>query len=238
MLKNKKDCVVFCDFDGTISKTDVVDSLFTNFGDEITDKLEEDFRAGIIDDKETLQKKFARIKLYEKQFVEFIRGNIELDEFFKEFYLFTKQIGIEYNIISGGFRNYIDILLKKEGIKEDITVFANQLIFSGERVIPEFLHDIEECHQPFGVCGSCKWEIIKKYKDRGKNIIYIGDSLTDRCPAEEAAYLFAKKDKLLEHYCLENNLDFFPFNNFCDIINVFNGQQIHVQGKQQKGCRK
>ena len=220
MQINKEDWIVFCDFDGTISEEDVLDKVFNHFGDEEVHKLEEKFKQGVIDDKETLIKKWQRISLSEKKFKDFIFEQVRLDPFFDQFYNLLKKQGIKLIIVSGGFNNYIKLLLKDLGLTREVEVFGNYLEFKNGLVIPHFLHDIDSCHQHFGVCGSCKYQVLNKYKTSGKKYLYIGDGLTDRCPAEEADLVLAKKGELLEEYCQQNEISYFSFANFKEVIEI------------------
>ncbi|MFW6278583.1 MAG: MtnX-like HAD-IB family phosphatase [Bacillota bacterium] len=209
--------IIFCDFDGTISRSDVLNKVFTEFGDSKVQKLEEDFRAGKIDDRETLTRKWRRIELDYQEFRNFILKKVKLDPYFARFYGKVKEKGIDFVVLSGGFVNYIELLFVHHNIGQEMPVYGNKLEFRGEQVIPHFLHQIESCHQSFGVCGSCKWQVIQDMEVENKNVIYIGDGLTDRCPAEKADILLVKKGEMLQDYCEEQGIDYFSFEDFSDV---------------------
>lgn len=210
--------MIFCDFDGTISQNDVLNKIFSKFGGPEVQKLEEKFKSGELDDRETLTRKWKRVKLDYQKFRDFIIREVKLDPYFKDFLELVSEKNIDFSILSGGFLNYIELLLAHNNITRGIPIYGNRLQFDGERVTPVFLHDIDSCHQSFGVCGSCKWKIIKDQAPEQKKVIYIGDGLTDRCPAEEVDELLVKRGKLLEEYCQKQGLNYHSFGDFSDII--------------------
>ena len=50
-------------------------------------------------------------------------------------------------------------------------------------------------------------------------ICYIGDGTSDLCVAQKADILFATKK--LQKYCEENAIKYFPFQSFCNIMEVW-----------------
>ena len=104
------------------------------------------------------------------------------------------------------------LILKNNGF-ELLTVYANQLIFKTENEIyPEFLYYGKGCLN----CANCKGYHIAESRKDGELVIYIGDGLSDRCGVEQADIIFAKDD--LRKYCLKNNLPFYNFKNFNDVL--------------------
>ncbi len=215
-----KNLLIVSDFDGTISLQDVNDSIFTNLGDEKSQDIEELFQNEEIGLKEALSRHYNRINLSEKDFVNYVKDNIKLDPYFLDFYKRAINDKIDIVVISGGFKNYINILFAESGIDFKKEVYANELKFVGDRIEVNFLHDIEQCHEKFGVCGNCKYKIIKDYKSQGCSIIYIGDGLTDRCVAGEVDYMLVKENTSLEIYCNNNNIDYTSFRDFNDINRI------------------
>lgn len=211
---------IISDFDGTISLQDVNDSLFQTFGDEVSYQIEDDLQTGKIGDKEALLKQYARIKISENDFNEFIQACIQLDPYFKEFYRLINENGLKFSIISGGFKNYIHILFAQNDIEFSDLIYANHFEFKNDKIELSFLHDLDQCEQPLGVCGNCKRQIIREIKDQNYKIIYFGDGLTDRCVADQVDLLFVKRSSSLEEYCMDQRIQFISFKNFSEIQNV------------------
>ena len=96
-----------------------------------------------------------------------------------------------------------------------IKLYSNSLRFSKNKVIPTFPHTYKSCSH----CANCKKLHIFKLGGRGRTNIYIGDGLSDICPAEHSDIVFAK-GRLQEHFT-STNKEFIPFNNLSDVYRWF-----------------
>ena len=68
------------------------------------------------------------------------------------------------------------------------------------------------------LCNTCKRNIlISNTNDLGNEIsVYIGDGISDQCVSGFADIVFAKGK--LASYCWKNNITYFEFDDFSDII--------------------
>jgi 2-hydroxy-3-keto-5-methylthiopentenyl-1-phosphate phosphatase len=224
--------VIFCDFDGTITKNDTLDHFLSLYADKNWLQIEELWKTGKIGSKECLTKQLACIdNISENQLNEFTE-NIEIDEHFIDFVKILDREKIESYIVSDGFDYFINNTLKKHNI-EDIEVFSNKLsglraeaeegalplrnAVYGEqpskkiKLTPDYPFHISDCKKNSGLC---KCEIIKKLK-KDKKVVYIGDGSSDMCASHLADILFAKSK--LADYCEENNIKHIKFETFKDI---------------------
>jgi 2,3-diketo-5-methylthio-1-phosphopentane phosphatase len=218
-LENKIDnLVIFSDFDGTISIQDVNDEIFKEFGDEQSKVIEKKLQKNLISDRKAMEKQYERLDMSKEDFESFIYKNIEIDPYFKGFYKMIKEKNIDFSIISGGFIEYIVILLNKANISFDHPIYANTIEFNKKNTRPNFLHNISECGEILGPCGNCKNKILKEIYN--KKLIYIGDGLTDRCVADMADLLLVKSKSILEEYCIKNNIIYNSFETFKDVKNT------------------
>lgn len=215
LKKNINDYIIFSDFDGTISIQDVNDELFKSFGGKPAKIIENKFKNNIISEREALKMHYNNLNISKNNFEFFIKNSIKLDPYFNEFYKYIKKNNVNFAIISGGFLEYIKILLKQEKIEYKEKIYANNIDFKYGNLRPLFLHDIKECEVIHGPCGNCKYKLLQDITD--KKIIYIGDGLTDRCVTKISNYLFVKKNSLLEYYCRKNNIEYISFNSFKEI---------------------
>lgn len=220
LKKEKRGTIILSDFDGTISVQDVNNAIFSRFGDSYSYIIEDKFKNNLISDRKALTKQYKRLNLRKQEFVNFIKNNIRLDPYFKIFYKNINREKFDFVIISGGFLEYIKITFEKEKIEYNDEIFANSLKFKEDNVKPIFLHDIRSCDEVFGPCGNCKYKMLKKYTDR--EIIYIGDGLTDRCVSKMVDYLLVKKDSILKKYCKKNEIDYLEFTSFKEVNEIIN----------------
>ncbi|MFW5890951.1 MAG: MtnX-like HAD-IB family phosphatase [bacterium] len=216
-----KNAIILCDFDGTITKKDVNDTLFNVFGDNKNHKIEKKYINNKISEKEALKKHYSNLVINEEEFLDYILNNFKIDRYFPSFLRFIKNKELNFVIVSGGFLNYIRPLFNKYNIDIDFEIYANKLIFRNNKIKTDFLHDIKSCHQDFGVCGNCKYKIAKKYKNMFDQLIYIGDGMTDRCVVELADFLYVKNNSYLENYCNKKGIKHITFTSFLDLYHMF-----------------
>jgi len=202
--------VILCDFDGTISKQDVTDTLLEKFASPEWEEIETAWREGLINSHECMSEQYALVRASQTELDAFLK-TIKIDPHFKDFLDYCRTEKHPLTVISDGFDYYIDRIFDNHGIK-DIEIFSNHLEFKGGSIVTEFPHTNEECN----TCGNCKTTIFHTFKTPENKIVYIGDGWSDRCIAHESDVIFAKH-KLIT-YCHERGLDYTPYTTFADIL--------------------
>ena len=204
---------ILCDFDGTAAKNDVGNLLFRTFSDSQQCKeFVKSWRNGLISSKECLIQE-CRLTRVTRQELESFVDKQELDNFFKEFINFCQKKGLEVEIVSDGLDFYIDRILKNHNLDTKVKFRSNHLVFlNHNKIFPEFPYYEKGC----GSCGNCKGYYVRQERKNGNSVIYVGDGYSDRCGAEEADIIFAKRDLL--KYCQDNHLQYFEFRDFGDVV--------------------
>lgn len=204
---------IFVDFDGTITKRDVGDSMFQEFGP--ADKVES-IISDLLSDKISAKECWLQLcKSVESidavKLNEFI-DTIEIDNSFHLFFKYCKENNFDLYVLSDGFDYYINRIFTREGIT-DIKVFCNQLTVENNKLVPKFPYLDEDCH----TSANCKRNHIINNSSDDDFTFYIGDGNSDRNPAQYCDFIFAKDDLL--KFCEKERISFFPYKNFNDIIN-------------------
>lgn len=202
---------VFIDFDGTITKIDVGEALFLNFGDaERALEIVQMYLNDEITSKETWVLLCQSIENFDKQgFIKFL-DSIEIENDFKDFVKFLEENNIDSYILSDGLDYYIDKILTREGL-EHLKVYSNKLNIVDGKFLPEFPYTDEECDQ----CANCKRNHIIANSSDKDITIYIGDGWSDKCPAQYCDFIFAKNSLL--KFCEKNRISYYPYRNFSEI---------------------
>lgn len=207
-----KDCIVFFDFDNTITSFDVFDGIVTNFSvDKEWIKLEHAWKAGKIGSKECLEGQLRSVRVSKPDLVDYL-STIEIDPYYEKICDLFSRKGIESMIVSDSFSLFIKEILRLKGIK-GARIFANQIRFEGDRLIPSFPYQSPDCQR----CAHCKRRHLLENAHKMK--VYVGDGLSDVCPSVHADLVFAK-EALLQHFkssgrsCLE-------FKDLRDVFNFF-----------------
>lgn len=204
---------VFVDFDGTITKVDVGNAFFRKFGNEEESlKAVEKWKSGELSGGGLLLQEAEYVHATKADAVEFSRG-CEMDPSFKDFVSFCRDAKIEMTILSDGLDFYIEEILKLNGIS-GIPFYSNRAQFDSGKIAIELPYE-SDCTK----CANCKGYQILRRSGPDDVIVYIGNGFSDRCAVQYADIVFAKDDLL--KYCEENNITYFPFKSFEDVLTKF-----------------
>jgi 2-hydroxy-3-keto-5-methylthiopentenyl-1-phosphate phosphatase len=108
-------------------------------------------------------------------------------------------------VLSMGFHETIEPILAREGI--EVELVANR-VEDG----PEGWRVRWRDERPCPVCGDvCK----RSGMPQGSPLVYVGDGYSDRCPAELADRIFARRD--LASYLDAGGVAYEPFETFHDV---------------------
>ncbi|MBO8168659.1 MAG: MtnX-like HAD-IB family phosphatase [Thermoanaerobacteraceae bacterium] len=199
----------FIDFDGTITRNDVCETLVTTFAGDGWQEINRRWEQKELSTVECARQTFKLFTTSDPQEIRKILDNIQLDASFKDFVSYCKSHGFPIYILSDGYDFYIDYLLEKEGI--ELPYYANKLIFSPEMDI-EAPYQSADCD----LCGVCKTKLMQQLQKAGQVSVYIGDGYSDFCPAKHADYVFAKKT--LYRHCTATGREVFQFATFSDVL--------------------
>jgi 2,3-diketo-5-methylthio-1-phosphopentane phosphatase len=206
--------IIFSDFDGTIAQNDVGDLLFQNFGDwPECEKMIQQWIRGDLSSYELLQREAATARLTREQ-LDALCDAQSLTPGFPDFVAFCRRQNWPVIVLSDGLDYYIQRILLRHGI--ELPVYSNRLEFlPPDGIAVSFPYLTQSC----GKCGNCKGYHVRRLAKPGEKIIYIGDGYSDRCGAQEADFVFAKRD--LAKWCEENQIEYWRFESFEHVLNQF-----------------
>ena len=194
--------IVYVDFDGTISKLDVIDRVLETFADPRWVEVEEKWLAGEIGSRACCRAEFALVRVSPGELDEFLE-TLKLDEGLYDLLDVCRNSGMELHIVSDGFEYYISRMLKRAGILDrygDIKIWANRLIpFESDKWRTDFPYYDSPCRDG---CATCKPAVMVRENPRAAPTMFVGDGLSDRFAARQADVVFAKSQ--LSAYCLEH----------------------------------
>ena len=207
----------FCDFDGTVTREDVIDRILEEFADPMWRDFEQSWVNGDIGSRDCLTMQTKLIKAKEDDLLDFVE-DIGIDETFVDFAGYCKRNAIEISILSDGIDLFIKSILNRHGLN-DIRVFANGLGSingSYEMVFPYFR---EDC---LSKAGICKCKIMEELSiPEGINVL-VGDGRSDFCLARKADLTFAKSALL--DFCRVEKIPHIEHREFRDVIEWLRNQ--------------
>lgn len=183
------DCQIWIDFDGTISRKDVLDELIFRYSvDDSWKQLEKDWRDNKIGSRKCLEGEFDLLRVSTAE-INALLDSIEIDEGLSEIMELASEFSVPMTILSDGVDIFIKRILSANGIF-NLPVISNSAVLKNNRVSLICPNSNIECG-----AGSahCKCSSMKKLGDSRKKNIYIGDGRSDLCPSRKADIVFAKK---------------------------------------------
>ena len=204
---------VFVDFDGTITRKDIGDAVFTKFGHTaIVKQVIDDLLSDRISARDCWLKLCESVDYIEKQELDEFILRIEIDKTFHELVEYCDKNKIKLFILSDGFDYYIDLILKREKL-DHLKVFSNKLILNNNNTLtPAFPYYDSGCT----TSANCKRNHIINNSADDEYTVFIGDGNSDKYTVHFCDFIFAKDDLL--RYCEKERISYFPFNNFTEVI--------------------
>ncbi len=215
----------FVDFDGTITKSDVIDRILETFADPSWKKIEAEWAAGEIGSRECLSRQMNLVRATPEAFDRLV-DSIEVDEHFVDFLKKAAELDVPVTIVSDGIGQVINLVLRRvlaaePALLRATPVFANTIRWdeSGPRLV--FAGDM--CAH---ACGNCKERVIRAHSGPGDHIAFVGDGLSDRFAARVSSLTFAKGR--LADFCETNDIPYQRYSDFSEIEKWL----IHKRGQE------
>jgi 2-hydroxy-3-keto-5-methylthiopentenyl-1-phosphate phosphatase len=205
MKPSRNTPVLFFDFDNTITKEDVLDRIIQTFS--VSDEWrhwEDAWVRGEISTVQCLEHQVAGIRASEAELIEFV-GDSEIDPSFASIAQWAASEGVQLFVVSDNFSCLVREILSRHGLS-GLAVMANELSCSGKSLKAHFPFRSAACDR----CAHCKAIHFGAFREYRK--VYVGDGLSDVCPALAADVVFAKDS--LARFLAGRGL---PFNHFVSL---------------------
>lgn len=196
---------IYCDFDGTISRSDTTDLILSTLADPEWEKIEELWVAGDIDAATCMSRQIALLRA-PRAAIDAVLDTVQLRDGFIAFLAWASRRGFPVQIVSDGVDYFIRHILARHGIA-DVPVIANRLV-----MIADGEYRLEQPWRMAG-CGSgvCKCAIVAARRD-ARQLVFVGDGRSDFCVAAKPDILFATAG--LERHCNAQKIAHKPFTSF------------------------
>jgi len=207
---------VFVDFDGTVTKEDVGNAFFREFGGERCDEYVRSYRNGDLSAAQCFTLEAAAIGEFSRIDAESFVRSQPIDPTFSGLLSFAQKRGYEVTVVSDGLDFYIREILAANGV--DVPFFANRTAFvpAGDSDLCTLCIDFPYADESCSRCACCKRNIMLTRSGDEDVIVLIGEGYSDICPARFADIVFAKKE--LQSHCQAGNISYFPYLDFNDVV--------------------
>jgi 2-hydroxy-3-keto-5-methylthiopentenyl-1-phosphate phosphatase len=202
MKPSNKSPVLFFDFDNTITREDVLDRIIERFSiSEEWRDCEDAWVRGEISTVQCLERQIAGVRASEAELIDFV-ADFEIDPHFASIVRWAARERVELFVVSDNFSCLVREILSRHGLA-GLPVMGNELTFFGNRPKAHFPFRSAACAR----CAHCKAVHFPRFEKHRK--IYVGDGLSDVCPAVAADLVFAKAS--LADYLASRGV---PFSHF------------------------
>jgi 2,3-diketo-5-methylthio-1-phosphopentane phosphatase len=202
---------VLCDFDGTITKTDVTDAILEAFALPAFREWERRWEQGEITSRECLARQVELIQADLPTLMQFA-AEIPIDEGIVTLHQRCAQHGIPLVIVSDGIDRFIEAVLRRHGLSS-IPVVSNRLVWDGNG--PPSLGFPYASLDCIVGAGTCKCAVANLFGLSLRETTYIGDGRSDRCISTMAQMVYAKAG--LREWCDLQGVACEPFETLTDV---------------------
>jgi 2-hydroxy-3-keto-5-methylthiopentenyl-1-phosphate phosphatase len=196
---------VVIDFDGTVTKDDLLDTIARDFGDPaVYQEVEDGLHAGTLPLREVITREFLPVRTPLEEVVGWVLDHARIRPGFRELVQKMQAAGWGVHVVSSGFHELIEPVLEREGVAVELHANRVDARPDGWRVEWRYPDDCDECAE------SCKRAVLPS-----GYVVYVGDGYSDRCAAAAADRVFATKG--LARYLADRGVAFEPFTDFHDV---------------------
>ena len=209
--------VVFLDFDGTITRRDVVDVILETYADGRWIEIEKQWRAGRIGSRDCLRAQMALVRVTREQ-LDALVDSIEVDDGLAPLLETCARRRLSVNVVSDGFDYCIRRALERPRLGlarllSGVRVCASRLEVDARRGLwLSFPYFRQPCEHG---CATCKPAVMGMLNGAGAPSVFVGDGLSDRYAAACADLVFAKNS--LADYCREEGIEYVAYENLSHV---------------------
>ncbi len=209
---------VLCDFDGTITRANVLESLYERFGSTQCRRATELWTENRISTQQELSLCFGTFRTTRQELESFL-GSFCIDEALPGLIALCARQRWPFAIVSDGLRWYIDLILTHCGVS-DIPVYANEIEFVPNGYRFRFPH----FHPSSPMRGISKSAVIGTFRTMGHQVVFIGDGLSDTDALGAADWVFATGQ--LRDHASRSGHEVIGFHTLADVVETLGRGQL------------
>lgn len=209
---------IVCDFDGTVTTEDLGDQVSIRFAGYRAWRAAEDaYKAGDFDFGGLITRIFEPITATPGEIADFVRSRAVLRPGFDRLVGACRDAARPFVVCSAGLDVYIEPVLERlaPDLRAHLELRCNRATCSPAGMRIAFGGNGDGC----GKCGFCKGTVVRELKAAGHKVLVIGDGTGDRCAADVADFVFARR-RLAQH-CAASGIAHLPFDTFDDVLDRF-----------------
>jgi 2-hydroxy-3-keto-5-methylthiopentenyl-1-phosphate phosphatase len=188
------------DWDGTVTVRDSLWMLLERFGDRDVFAATEEALGRTLSYREVMEGQLATVRASLAEAVAFLVEHVEVRVGFHELVERFEPL-----VLSSGFVETIDPILVREGVRVELVANRLDPAPGGWRI----------CWADETTCPVCSDLCKRRALPAARPLVYVGDGYSDRCAAQAADRVFARR--ALARYLDAAGVAFEPFETFDDV---------------------
>lgn len=206
--------IFLIDFDNTISLNDSTAVLMKKHNPEGLKIIREKYNNKELTIMGYIKSCLESLNITKEEYLKTLGKDVRVDETFKEF----AKSDLEYRIVSAGSKLNVLGSLESKGINiDEELVLSNEVVFKNNNIIKlEFPYEDKEKS-----LGVDKKSLVSEYKNNGYRVFFVGDGPSDYEAVKAADHVFVRTGTRLINYCKENNIIFYEFTDFVDLLKQY-----------------
>ena len=210
LLDGQPPLAILVDYDGTIARTDVSDTLMAEFVTAEWESRAAEYDAGLIGSRGLMEWEIGLIRGDPAELAA-LAARQPHDAAFVRVARRAQEAGIPVEVVSDGFGFFIEPALRALGVADVPVVTASTTFGPDGRPSIAFPNGHPRCF----VCGTCKRNRVLAHQAAGRAVVFIGDGESDRYAAGYSDVVWAKHS--LVRLCLEYGWPFHRWTEFAEI---------------------
>lgn len=206
--------IFLIDFDNTISLNDSTAVLMKRHNPEGLKIIREKYKNKELTIMGYIKSCLESLNITKDEYLKTLGEDVKVDETFKQF----TESGLDYRIVSAGSRLNVLGSLDSKGIHiDEKLILSNEVSFKDNNIIKlEFPYEDKE-----KLLGVDKKSLVLEYKNNGDRVFFVGDGPSDYEAVKVADYVFVRTGTRLINYCKDNNIIFYEFTDFVDLLKQY-----------------
>jgi 2-hydroxy-3-keto-5-methylthiopentenyl-1-phosphate phosphatase len=214
MVPSPENAHVWIDFDGTITRQDVLDELIRRYAvDDSWKKVEQEWQEGVIGSRDCLTRQLAVVRISESAIDGFL-NSIQLDPGLTGLIDLLDRKSVPVAVLSDGLDRFIGPLLSRAGLGR-LKFRSNAFDRVNDTLVLQCPFSSSTCES---ASAHCKCKSIGELSAGDRQGIYIGDGRSDLCPSRKVNCRFAKG--VLARNLEREGIPFLPYEELAEIAGI------------------
>ncbi len=211
MAGRKVPRAVVCDFDGTITLLDTAEFLLETFAEGDWRAPDELLVKGEIGLEECMRRQLAMVHVDPDTMMRALDGRVGIRTGLRDLVDRCASGDVPFHIASAGLDFVIDHYLEREGISKEVEVHALTSSWNGDKISLDFPRLRNEGARSF------KEDLVMDLRNEGREVVYIGDGLSDLDGARRADTRFVVNGRPLGRLLAAEGVRSIPFDDFAEV---------------------